>query len=249
MNDGPEIIAHRGYSAVAPENTLAAIRAAQAAGATAIEADLRTAIDGTPVLFHDVHLGRTSSGVGPVRRRTVAQLKSLDAGAWFSDEHAGETIPTLAEALECLGSATERFYAEVKGYREMEDLDRMVEIVRSADFLPRTVFLASDWTVLERIAQTEPSVDLGYVVEEREDYDEALRRAADRSRAILDLEAALALETPSLVRDAVERGVEVAVWTVNRVEDAETLRDAGVTRFTTDEVESLLAWARGSARA
>ena len=74
-----EVIAHRGYSSRAPENTLAAIDLAIEAGADAIEFDVHTAGDGNPVLFHDPMLGRTTNGVGPVRRRTIEQLKNLDA--------------------------------------------------------------------------------------------------------------------------------------------------------------------------
>lgn len=242
----PEIIAHRGYSAIAPENTLPALDAALEAGATAIEVDLRTAIDGTPVLFHDVHLGRTTSGVGPVRRRTLGQLKSLDAGSWFSKEFEEERIPTLAEALERLDGRLQRFYPEIKGYREMEDLDRMVEIVTSAGMLERTTFLAADTVVLDRIRDTEPSVALGIVVEGEEGVDDALERAVRDRRTFVDLDVDLALESPAVVRTALERDVEVGVWTVDDPENAERLWDLGVTRFTTDRVAELLAWADGA---
>ncbi len=240
----PEIIAHRGYSAVAPENTLAAIRAAVGAGASSVEVDVRTAFDGTPVLFHDVHLGRTSSGVGPVRRRTVGQLKSLDAGAWFSDDFEGEPIPTLSEALEAMREGVERAYLEVKGYREMEDLDRMVEIARAAGLVSRCIFIALDWTVLDRIGEADPTVGLGYIVEEAEQLDDALDAADGDARALVDLKAELALDDPELVASARERGVDVAVWTVDEVDDARTLLDAGVRRFTTNQVERLLDWSR-----
>lgn len=250
MNDrtknggGPEIIAHRGYSAVAPENTVAALEAALAAGATSVEVDVRTAIDGTPVLFHDVHLGRTSSGVGPVRRRTVGQLKSLDAGSWFSEEFADERIPTLAEALEVLGERVRAFYPEVKGYREMEDLDRMVEIVRGAGLLSRTTFLSMDRVVLDRIRDTEPSVGLGYVIEDEDGFAEMVNDVLGDPRALVDLEVGLALGNPGVIRSALERELPVAVWTVDEVDDARRLWDAGVGRFTTNKVDELLGWAR-----
>lgn len=243
----PEIIAHRGYSAVAPENTLAALTAALEAGATSVEVDVQTAIDGAPVLIHDPHLGRTSSGVGPVRRRTVGQLQSLDAGSWFSEEFEGERIPTLAEAAEVLAGRVERFYPEVKGYREMEDLDRMVTIVRSAGLLASTTFLSTDWVVLDRIRQTEPSVALGYVIDDAAVLDAAVQWCRNDGNAFVDLDAGIALDRSELVESAQGRGVEVAVWTVDRPEDADTLWNRGVSRFTTNEVEALLAWARDAA--
>ncbi|MFW6199219.1 MAG: glycerophosphodiester phosphodiesterase [Gemmatimonadota bacterium] len=240
----PEIIAHRGYSAVAPENTLAALTAALEAGATSIEVDVQTAIDGTPVLIHDPHLGRTTSGVGPVRRRTVGQLQSLDAGGWFSDEFEGERIPTLAESLEHLGGDVERFYAEVKGYREMEDLDRMASIVRSAGLLARTTFISMDPIVLDRIRHTEPSAALGYVVDEIDAVERAVEWCREDGNAFLDLKLEIALDRPDTVAGALGQDVEVGVWTVDRPEEAESLWDRGVTRFTSNEVEALLKWSR-----
>ena len=83
MTLSEEIIAHRGYSAVAPENTLAAVERALEAGADAVEWDVHVAACGTPVLIHDASLGRTTNGFGPVRRRSLSQLQALDAGSWF----------------------------------------------------------------------------------------------------------------------------------------------------------------------
>lgn len=242
-DSGPEIIAHRGYSRVAPENTISALEAALEAGATSVEVDVRTAFDGTPILFHDVHLGRTSSGVGPVRRRTVGQLQSLDAGSWFSDDFAGERIPTLAEALEALAGRVERFYPEVKGYREMEDVDRMVKIVRNAGLLSSTTFLSMDRIVLDRIRRTEPSVKLGYVVEDTDAFREAVDQTEGDSRALIELEVGLALGNPGVIGSARVRELEVGVWTVDDVDDAERLWETGVTRFTTNRLEEMLEWA------
>ena len=135
MPQSIEIIAHRGFSAAAPENTLSALEAALEAGADAVEFDLHTAACGTPVLFHDAMLSRTTNGVGPLRRRTLEQLKALDAGRWFSPAFAGERIPSFAEALERLRGRVGRVYAEMKGFRELEDLDRMVHIARDAGML------------------------------------------------------------------------------------------------------------------
>lgn len=237
-----EIIAHRGYSARAPENTLAAVEAALQAGADAIEWDVHVAACGTPVLFHDVALGRTSNGVGPVRRRTLAQLQALDAGSWFSPEFRGERIPSLEQALDRVKGRVGRVYTEVKGYRELEDLDRMVRIVRDADLLYDTVFISMDWGVLERIAGQDETVGIGYIVEERARFEEAVDRASRSPRSLVDLDHRLVLAEPDLVARAREQDVEVAVWTVDDVGEARRLVDAGVTRLTTNEVERLLRW-------
>ncbi len=155
--EGPvEIIGHRGFSARAPENTLSAIDAAIAAGADAVEFDMHTAGDGNPVLFHDAMLSRTTNGVGPIRRRTLEQLKKLDAGSWFDAEFAGERVPALKEALEHIGDRIPRIYAEIKGFREMEDLDRMVRFTAEAGQKERTVFIAMNWTLLDRMRSQDP---------------------------------------------------------------------------------------------
>jgi glycerophosphoryl diester phosphodiesterase len=240
-----EIIGHRGYSAQAPENTLAALRAAVEAGADAVEFDLHVASCGTPVLFHDANLGRTTNGVGPIRRRTLGQLRVLDAGSWFDAEFAGEGIPTLEEALEEIAPRVGRVYAEVKGYRELEDLDRMVTIARRAGALDRVTFISLDWGTVERIHGQDDAVTIGYVVDRADWVPFALDRAVLRGRALVDLRADLVLDEPALLHAVHRDGIPTVVWTVNEVETAERLHELGVRRFTTDEVEALVAWRDG----
>jgi glycerophosphoryl diester phosphodiesterase len=98
--DGFVIIGHRGASAYHPENTMSAFRAAYEMGAEMIELDVTLSKDGIPVVIHDETLDRTTTGQGSVSDHTLEELKTLDAGSWFSDEHAGEPIPTLEEVLE-----------------------------------------------------------------------------------------------------------------------------------------------------
>lgn len=95
----PVVIAHRGASGEAPENTLAAFGLAQAQGAEWIETDVRLSPDGELYLFHDDELNRTSNGSGNVYQTPFTSLMHLDAGAWFSPEFSGQKIPTLREAL------------------------------------------------------------------------------------------------------------------------------------------------------
>ena len=239
----PEIIGHRGYAAVAPENTLASLEAALAAGVRAVEFDLHVASCGTPVLFHDVNLGRTTNGVGPVRRRTLGQLQAMDAGKWFSAEFAGEKVPSLTEALDTLRGRVDRIYLEVKGFRELEDLDRMVRLVREAGLVEVTTFISLDWNILDRIRGQEAGLGIGFIVETADRFEEGLERAKNDPSAILDLNHTLGLEDPSLVERARTAGIDVAVWTVNDPAEATRLAEAGVTRFTTDQVARLLDWA------
>jgi glycerophosphoryl diester phosphodiesterase len=94
------LFGHRGASARAPENTLAAFERAVRDGAGAIECDVQICADGTPVILHDATVDRTTDGRGAIARLTMAQVRRLDAGAWFDRRFRGERIPTLEEALE-----------------------------------------------------------------------------------------------------------------------------------------------------
>lgn len=96
----PFVVAHRGASGAAPENTLAAFRRALSDGAHAFELDARLTADGRVVVFHDAVLSRTTDGRGRVADATAAAIRRLSAGRWFSGEFAGERVPFLEEALD-----------------------------------------------------------------------------------------------------------------------------------------------------
>lgn len=95
----PLNVGHRGFSAAYPENTLASVQASFAAGADITEIDLLKSSDGHVVIIHDDTVNRTTDGTGRVDEKTLAELSQLDAGSWFDPQFAGETIPTLVEAL------------------------------------------------------------------------------------------------------------------------------------------------------
>jgi glycerophosphoryl diester phosphodiesterase len=95
-----QIMGHRAGGTLAPENTLAAVAKGFEAGIDLIEIDLHLTSDGHAVVFHDDTLDRTTNGTGPIANLTLAQVKALDAGSWFSAEYAGEKVPTLTELLQ-----------------------------------------------------------------------------------------------------------------------------------------------------
>lgn len=98
----PFVLGHRGASAYAPENTLAAFRLAHELGADGIELDVQLTRDKIPVVIHDDTVERTTNGRGRVRDLTIGEIARLDAGAWKTNDYAGETIPTLAQVFEGL---------------------------------------------------------------------------------------------------------------------------------------------------
>jgi glycerophosphoryl diester phosphodiesterase len=94
----PRIIAHRGGGTLAPENTLAGLRKAKELGYAGVEFDVMLAADATPILMHDERLERTTSGSGAIAETAYRDMQKLDAGSWYSREHAGEPVPSLARA-------------------------------------------------------------------------------------------------------------------------------------------------------
>jgi len=96
----PVIIAHRGASAAAPENTLAAFTLAAALGADAIELDVKLSKDGAPIIMHDETVDRTTDAKGKVKDFTLADFRKMDAGSWKDTTYVGERVPTLAEVFE-----------------------------------------------------------------------------------------------------------------------------------------------------
>jgi glycerophosphoryl diester phosphodiesterase len=122
----PTIFAHRGASAHAPENTLAAFQMAVEHGADAIEFDVKLSADGHVVAHHDNTLERTTNGKGPLNRYSLAELKKLDAGAWFGEQYRGERIPTLAEIFEAVG---DKLFMNIELTNYATPFDRLVEKV------------------------------------------------------------------------------------------------------------------------
>ncbi|WP_085315670.1 glycerophosphodiester phosphodiesterase family protein [Derxia lacustris] len=117
---GPRVIAHRGGGSLAPENTLAALRAGHAAGARGVEFDVMLSRDGLPLLMHDADRGRTvdarADGAG-VADSPAHELLALDAGSWFDPRFAGETVPTFAAALALCGELGLWMNVEIKPAR------------------------------------------------------------------------------------------------------------------------------------
>jgi glycerophosphoryl diester phosphodiesterase len=243
----PVIVAHRGYSAKAPENTLAAIDRALEVGARQIEWDIHTAACGTPVLFHDFDLERTTDGAGPIRNLSFSALQSLDAGRWFAPEFEGERIPSFASALHTVGGRAEHVYAEIKGTREPADLSRIARIASESEMAGGLTFISLDWNLLDGIRSRDSEVPIGYIVDDPEEVDDALRRAADDGNAAISLSHRMALGDPTIVERMDELGLKCVVWTVNDPGEGTRLLELGVSVFTTDEVERLLNWACSAA--
>lgn len=172
------LYAHRGASAEAPENTLAAFRRAIDAGADGIELDVHLSADEVPVVIHDATLERTTDGFGAVAAHGVDSLRALDAGSWFAPDFAGEPLPTLEEALRLLAGRL-RLNIEIKEARAGR---AVVALLRQ---FPRAeVILSSfDYGVLSDLRRLDPDLPLA-VLHDTGNWRLALARAeALRARA------------------------------------------------------------------
>jgi glycerophosphoryl diester phosphodiesterase len=244
-----EIIAHRGASYSAPENTLAAVNLAWQRDADAVETDIWLSRDGRIVVLHDETTERTAGRKWKVAGRTLAELRGLDAGSWKGREWAGEKIPTLEEILATVPDG-KRLLIEIKcGPAILPELERVLSA--SGKQPSQTVVISFDLdTVREAKARmpelpvywiqgTSPSrnAKTGEVVAPPAELVEKCRRAG------LD---GLDLKYDSrLTRDIVEAmhslGLRLYVWTVDEPADAARLTALGVDGITTDRP----GWLRG----
>jgi len=126
----PIIEAHRGASSTCPENTMVAFQAAIDAGATWIELDIHECADGELVVMHDATVDRTTNGTGKIADLSLAELRTLDTGAWRSAEFAGEGVPTLAEVLALVQKHGVRLNVEVKRFSRPVAAQRLAGLLR-----------------------------------------------------------------------------------------------------------------------
>ena len=227
---------------MAPENTVSAIEAALEAGADAVEFDIQFTSDGSAVLFHDDTLERTTNGSGVIYKQTLKELATLDAGSWFSSHFKEEPIPTLELALSCIDLRMTRVYAEIKGSAKHYEVDRIVQTVGEISDEVHMVFIAIDWSVLDRLRMLHSELNIGYIVEQASRAEEAIARASRDSRALINFDAKILLDNPEVADYAIREGIDMVAWTADDSTDATRLLEIGVRRITTNQVATLLRW-------
>ena len=176
-----KIIGHRGASAVAPENTMAAFVAAREAGADGVELDVHAAAEGELFVIHDYAVDRTTTGTGLVFDLPAAEISHLDAGAWFAPEFAGERVPRLAEVLELEGL---EFEVELKCFTA-EAMLAVVDAVQNAGVLDCTEFTSWNLPMLMDLKNHCPEGKIGIFSRRREAWmpDEVFERTIIGSAA------------------------------------------------------------------
>lgn len=232
--DEPRYIAHRGFSAVAPENSLPALTEAGKAGFWGAEFDLQRTKDGVWVLSHDANIKRMTDGYGSIHRMTYAQLQEYfyDNGANY-DSYPGLKLATFEQALdECL-----RYHmtpcVEIKKENGLEGLEDIVAILREKGVAETCVILSFSYEQLEKIRSLAPEMHLWYL------SDEASAEAMDRCKAIsagLDFKLSDSYNTDDRLKALQESGLEAGVWTINTMEAHDKAYQWGIRYITTDTI-------------
>jgi glycerophosphoryl diester phosphodiesterase len=239
----PLIIAHRGASGLAPENTLAAFKLAIAQGADGVELDVQLTADGCPIVIHDKRVNRTTNGAGIVTGLTLDQIHRLDAGAWFDRRlrirpriramaertappggngahFAGEPVPTLESVLATMvGSTRPLLYIELKtaSVRRLELLESVVSLVRRFRTETSVTLLSFDHEIIALAKRQAPEIRTAAT------FPTSRRRLVSANSVIRETaragadEAALhvSLATRRTVEALHKRGLSVSVWTAN----------------------------------
>ncbi len=254
MNPSPLIVAHRGASAHAPENTLAAFQMAIEAGSNGVEFDVRIARDGVPMVIHDATLERTGLRAGSVSGLTSHQLADVSVGDWFNvkfphlarPEFATEKIPTLSEVLDIMAASEGLIYIELKcGESDRIPLTASVcDVVRNSRLLPRMIVKSFDLAVLFEVKARLPQVQTAALFEPR--IADFLRRR-NRLMAIAQefganqLSLHYSLVTQNFAASAAKAGMPITIWTVDDTKWIERGRRLGVRALITNDPSKLVA--------
>ena len=236
------IVAHRGSSGTAPENTLAAFRLAAKAGADMIELDVRLTADRHLIVFHDRRLGRTAEGSGPIWTRTLAELRALDAGSWFGHRFRREKIPTLHEVFHAVprkvGINVEvKTDGDPRRKRGMEDA-LLAAILSEAE--ERTILVSSfNHAMLGRLHRRAPHLKLGALYMPVRDVAKRPSALARRLGASVFICSRSQLRK-RFVRNARHHDLTVVVYGVNTVRHLARARRYGVDGIITDFPERMI---------
>lgn len=207
-------IAHRGLSAVAPENTLTAYRMARKAGFSHAECDVSFTADGHAVLLHDSTVDRTSNGTGSIAGITFEAVRALDFGSWKSEKYAGEQIPTFAEFISLCRNLGLHPYIELKEGTQ-EQIEGLVSTVKRYGMKGKVTWISFNADYLGYVKAVDPAARLGYVASYVDSYTITTIQGLQtgENEVFVDCSADSAnAEAAQLCADA---DIPLEVWTVN----------------------------------
>ncbi|MFN3193986.1 MAG: glycerophosphodiester phosphodiesterase [Aureliella sp.] len=227
IKDNVTVIAHRGASAYAPENTLASVARAIEDQTDFVEIDVQESSDGIVIVAHDSDLKKVSGRTGKIWDATAAELREVDIGSYFASEFSAERVPTLAEVLSmCRGKA--KVNIELKYYGHDQDLERrVIQIVEDQQMVDQVVLMSLEASKVKKFKGLRPDMTVGLLT----------------AVAVGGLEKAEAdflavntkLATKAFIASAHRAGKKVAVWTVNDPSTMSVMISRGVDSLITDD--------------
>lgn len=224
-----QVIAHRGYSSMFPENTMAAFEGACELGVDYIELDVQLSKDGVPVLFHDTDMKRLTGQEGLISDYTYEELQSFDVGSWFNASFAGEGIPTLQMALEYIGTQNCKVYLELKDCGQIPGFEEsIVEVVRNTGMQDRIVYASFNYEYLKKIKELDSNSKILY------------NTTSDKKTILQEYPAefyGLYLEsaTADLIDAVHDAGSKAFAWTVTTPEEMTNLIAMGIDGIVTND--------------
>lgn len=242
-NDGtaiPKVVAHRGYSSVAPENTDVAMAVAGRTGADFVENDVAVNGDGEPWVLHDATVDRTTDGTGALRTLGNDYLRGLDAGSWFSTVFAGERLPSLVEQLAVVKQGTPRLLLEIKSPQTEAQVRTIIDRVRANGMAERTVIQSFSDDIVRWARAYAPSIPT-MILRGTLDPDPV---ATAKALGVVSYNPSWnAIKGKPEVVDALnDAGIAVMPYTVDSAAEWSAMRDQGVDGIITNRAGELVGW-------
>ena len=228
---------HRGYSKIAPENTLPAFVLSKEKGFKIIETDLRYTKDGIPILLHDASVDRTSNGKGDVDKLTYEQLRTLDFGSWKSELYAGTQIPSLEEFFSFCKENDMKMYLELKSNIDHNKAEGLVHLLSQYGISQDCTFISFSSACLKEIAKVDASFRFGILdssgLESLKKKVADLNSVVDISHIFADVSFPQADEL--LISYCKDNGIPLEIWTVDRTDYIKTM-DAYISGVTSNSL-------------
>lgn len=229
----PRIIAHRGNSSEAPENTMSAFRSALTLNPDAIELDLHLSKDGELIVMHDHLIDRTTNGTGAIAEMTVSQLKEFDAGNWKGETFKGEPIPTFREVLAEVKGKT-RLFVEMKVVGAEE---KLLNDLREFDMLKDVVIISFYPEVLAKLSELMPELPCAVLTGAStfEDFVNVAKRANTKALDLYHINL-----TREVAEKLLDRGYVLWAWTLDEITHMRRAVEIGITGITTNKPKTAL---------
>ncbi len=236
------VIAHRGASFYAPENTMSAFELAYQMKADMIELDVLLSKDNVPVVMHDSFLEGTSNGKGFIKDHTIDELKQLDAGTWFSEKFRGEKIPTLEEVLKWAKDKIS-LNIEVKTESVADTYKNGIEfysskLVRKYEMQNHVIFSSFDYRSVYHLKKNVPEIAVAILYEERRPFRKKPLDLIQRYQAD-GFNANWRRINAREINQIKQEGYDVWVYTVNKEKTIRKLIRRGVTGIFSDRPDLL----------